>query len=76
MSVSMAIFTFLNCWAISLFLVLPFAMKYGVHTRSDDYVAAPKHIAWKKIVIMNTILSVVITATIAIIIKTGIVPVR
>jgi predicted secreted protein len=76
MTVSMAIFTYINVWCIALFLALPFCIERGPAESSRDYIGAPKRIAWKKIVVIDTIMSLVITATIALVIKTGIVPVH
>lgn len=76
MSVSMAIFTFINVWCVTLFLALPFGIETGPRDNTSEYEAAPRRIDWKKIVVIDTLLSLVITAAIAIIIKTGIVPVR
>lgn len=76
MSVSMAIFTFINVWCVALFLALPFGIETGPRGNASEYAAAPRRINWKKIVIIDTLLSIVITAAIALIIKTGIVPVR
>ena len=65
MNISMAIFTFLNTWCIALFLVLPFFAK------TDR-----RPIPWKKIMVVDTIISFIIVAAIALIIKSGIVAVH
>ncbi len=70
MSVSFAIFTFINVWWVTLFFVLPF----GVRADADKgvgYVAAPKARRWKKVVLINSLVSVVVTAIIAVMIANG-----
>lgn len=76
MSLSMAVFTFLNVWCVTLFISLPLGIVREKHESAMEYEAAPKRIYWRKIAIINTIIAVIVTAALAIIIKTGIVPVR
>jgi predicted secreted protein len=76
MSIAMAIFTFLNVWCITLFATLPMYIIRGRHENPTEYEAAPKHIYWRRLFITNSCIALGLTATIALIIKTGIVPVR
>ena len=76
MTLPWAIFTLVNSWFICLFIVLPLSVERGRHDSSLDYEAAPKKIRWKKILLLNTLVACVLTAAIALVIKTGIVPVK
>lgn len=76
MSISLAFFTFLNAWCVSLFLAFPFSIEMGEKAEGIDYVAAPKRIRWKKLLLIATAIAVAFTLTLALIIKSGIVSVR
>ena len=76
MTLPMAIFTFLTSWCITLFAVLPLGIERGQHDAEMEYKAAPKRIRWKRIALINTLLALAVTALLALVIKTGIVPVR
>ena len=79
MPLTFAFFTFLNAWWIMLFVAIPFSTKYEEITEKqalEGYRAAPKAIYWKKAAIIATILAVLITITLALVIKSGIVPVK
>ena len=76
MTIPLAVFTVVVTWCISLVAVLPLVIERGSHDSPLDYVAAPKRIRWKKLLVVNTLLALLLTAAIALIIKTGIVPVR
>ena len=76
MSILMAIFTFVNVWCITLFATLPMGIARGTHETALEYESAPKKIYWRRIAIINTLVALVVTAIIAIIIKTGIIPVK
>lgn len=76
MSVAMAIFTFINVWCVTLFVTLPMGISRGEHESALEYEASPKKIYWRRIISLNTVIALVVTATIALIIETGIVPVR
>ncbi len=76
MSLTFAIFTFLNAWAVALFLAFPFSIEMPEKQEGMDYVAAPKKIHWKKMAIIATVIAATFTLTLAIVIKSGIVPVR
>jgi predicted secreted protein len=76
MSFSMAIFTFINVWCVTLFATLPMSIVRGDHQTAMEYQAAPKKIIWRRIAIINTIVALIVTAAIALVIKTGIVPVK
>jgi predicted secreted protein len=76
MSLSMTIFTFLNAWWISLFMVLPLSIERGERSSELEYAAAPKRIHWRRIMVVTTLLAVFFTAALALLIKSGIIPVR
>lgn len=76
MSLSMAFFTFLNAWFVMLFFVVPFFVK-PAQTRSEvEYAAAPQALKWKKLLICNTLASLVVTAVLALIIHSHIFVIR
>jgi len=74
MSVSMALFTFLNAWWVMLFFTLPFGIEPSGEGASNP--AAPKQPQWKKKLIITTILAAFVTLALALIIKSGIIPLR
>ncbi len=80
MPLTFAAFTFLNAWWIMLFIAIPFSVKYADESEnipaSEKYVAAPKSIQWKKAIIIATILATLVTLILALVIKSGIVPVK
>lgn len=76
MSIWMALFTFINAWCITLFAVLPTSIEHGPHDSAMDYEAAPKRINWRRIIRINTIVALLVTAALALVIKTGIVPLK
>lgn len=61
MSLSMAAFTYLNAWWISLFLVLPFSPEPG---------------RWKKKIVAVSVVAAMITGGIALLLESGLVPLR
>jgi len=74
MTLSTALFTFINVWCLTLFFVFAFSVKPENKTSPLDYVAAPKSLAWKKIVLLNTAISFGITLIIALVIKCRLIP--
>ena len=76
MSISMAIFTFINVWWIALFAVLPFGVKAETSPSLTDYAAAPRAPQWKKLFALNTVISVAITLTLMLIINSHMFPLR
>lgn len=76
MTLSMAIFTFINAWWISVFLMLPFSIETPEKADEHTTPAAPKKIHWKRIVTGATLLAFFFTLTLALVIKSGIVPVK
>jgi predicted secreted protein len=81
MTVSFAFFTFLNAFWIMAFIAIPFSIKYeekpeGEKPAIEGYAAAPKTIYWKKAIIIAIILALLVTLVLALIIKSGIVPVK
>lgn len=72
MSLSMALFTFINGWWIMLFFVIPFMIEPASQERdATDYAAAPKRIYWKKAVIATTIASAAVTVLLALLMASG-----
>jgi predicted secreted protein len=76
-----AFFTFLNAWWVMIFVAVPLSIKYASGNErppgaEEGYAAAPKVINWKKAVIIASILALAITVALALVIKSGIVPVR
>ena len=76
MTVSFALFTFVNAWWILLFAVLPFYTVPSQNPTSLEYPAAPKKMPWKKVLLANTLLSAAVTALIALIMASGLIPMR
>ena len=78
MSWLMAIFVFLNAWWVVLFITLPLGIEPASKNPEPgmEYIAAPRRIHWRKIFIWNTALALGCTALLALVIESGIVPVR
>jgi predicted secreted protein len=80
MGPSFAFFTFLNAFWIMAFIAIPFSTEYeqvGEKKENNyNYAAAPKKIYWKKVVTIAAILAIIITAGIALVIKSGIIPLK
>jgi predicted secreted protein len=72
MSLSLGFFTFLNAWWIMLFFVLPFHIRKNDRDTDIAYAAAPATPPWRRIIIINTALSLAITAILAVIINSGV----
>mgnify|MGYP002785121867 CR=1 FL=1 len=72
MSLSFIAFTYLNLWWVSLFLCWPFCVEAKPEGEKNenalDYTSAPKVIYWKKMLVLTSVVSAVITAFIAVII--------
>ncbi len=69
-----AFFTFLNAWWIMFFIAIAFSIESrndndAVNKPEEGYAAAPKHIYWKKAITIATVLAVLVTASIAVIIR-------
>ena len=69
-----AFFTFLNAWWIMLFIAIAFSIESrndgdAASKPEEGYAGAPKHIYWKKAITIATVLAVLVTASLAIIIK-------
>ncbi len=75
MSISMAVFTFINGWCLALFLMLPFSIEAPGKQEGIGYAGAPKKIRWKRLLWGTTIIAVLLTVTLALVIKSGILPV-
>jgi predicted secreted protein len=73
MSLSMAIFTFINAWWIMLFMVLPFGVERPENRDKVEYAAAPKAVRWKKKFLVAAVLAAAVTALLAVIINSGLV---
>lgn len=64
-----------------MFVAIPFSTKYAQETEkkpqaSEGYIAAPQTIYWKKAIIIAMILALIVTLALALVIKSGIVPVK
>ena len=70
----MGILTFANVWCLMLFFVLAFSARPDSDALPLDYVAAPKALRWKKMLRLNTLLSIGVTLVIAFIVKSGLIP--
>jgi predicted secreted protein len=73
MSLSMAVFTFINAWWIMLFFVMPFGVKTAESRNEHEYAAAPKAINWKKMLAINTVLALLATGGLAWLIHSGLI---
>lgn len=76
MSLIMGIFTLINAWCLSVFLMLPFSIEAAGKQEGINYAAAPKKILWKRLLWGATILSILLTVALALVIKSGMVSVR
>ena len=76
MSISFAFFTFLNAWFVALFLAFPFSVEIAENYDALEYHAAPKRIRWKRLFTIATVVAITFTLGLAIVIKSGILPVR
>ena len=74
MSPSMAFFTFLNAWWISLFLVVPFFVKSAENPAAHEYKASPQPVPWKKVLLVDTLVALAATVLLALIIGSGYFP--
>ena len=68
MTISFAIFTFINVWWITLFAVLPFHARRDEHT-GVGYKAAPQTPNWKKLCLINSAISLAVTGLLALLIQ-------
>jgi predicted secreted protein len=75
MSVTMAVFTFLNAWWICLFMALPFGREDGTK-ENIAYNASPARFNWKKSFKIATLLAALFTVALALIINYELVPLR
>ena len=76
MSLSMAIFTFINAWWIMLFFVLPFGIQRPNQHSATEYAAAPKPVSWKKKFMITSLLAFVVTIVLAVVINSGLINVH
>lgn len=76
MTVSFFLFTLLNVWFVTLFLVVPFFVQNEDKPADMDYVAAPKAQRWKKTLLVNTLVAFIATGGIALMIHFDVVPLR
>jgi len=74
MTISMTLFTFVNIWCLLMFAVTPFFIRPAENHAAHEYAAAPKSIGWKKALLVNTLLAVIVTAALAMLIRSGIIP--
>jgi predicted secreted protein len=76
MSLSMGIFTFVNAWFLMLFFTMPFFVRPALERSKVEYAAAPQALRWKKMLITNTVVSLVVTVLLALVMYSGWIPVR
>ena len=76
MSLSMGFFTFFNAWFLMLFFVSPFFVRPATERNALDYAAAPQAMKWKKLLLVNTLVSIVVTLLLALVINSGIFEMR
>jgi predicted secreted protein len=77
MTLGFAFLTFINAWWIALFAVIPFHVDFSQQGRDRaDYVAAPTRINWKKICLRTTLVAALLTLALALLLESGIVPLR
>ena len=76
MTLSFALFTYINVWWITLFFVLPFGVRRDAAQSPLDYAVAPKAHKWKKLLIINSLISLGLTALIAGMIHAGVVSLK
>ena len=76
MTLSMTLFTFINTWWIMLFFVWPFAIVAADRPTQDEYAAAPKSINWKRLLVIDTLVSIAVTAGLAALMGSGVVSLR
>lgn len=71
MTPSFAVFTFFNTWWVMLFFVLPFFARPNQAPSQLQYAAAPETPRWKKVVLVNSLVSLAVTLLLALIINSG-----
>jgi predicted secreted protein len=76
MSLSFAIFTFLNVWWVMLFMLLPVGIKTPRTRGEGDYAAAPRPHRWKRLFLINSAASLVVTLLIALLVNSGAIPLK
>jgi len=69
-----ALFTFVNVWFVTFFFVLAFVVKPDPDASAIEYKAAPKALPWKKVIRINSLISLGITLILALLIKSQLVP--
>jgi predicted secreted protein len=76
MTLSFGIFTFINVWWVMLFMVLPVGVRMSASRTNLEYAAAPQPHKWKKLFIINSIISFFVTLMIALLIHYDAVPLK
>ncbi|NBO19208.1 MAG: DUF1467 family protein [Proteobacteria bacterium] len=71
MSLSLGIFTFINAWCVTLFFVMPFFVVRDETAADSDYAAAPKTPKWRRVVLVNSLVALVVTLIVAGVIESG-----
>lgn len=71
MSISMGFLTFFNSWFVMLFFVSPFFVRPATERGKLDYAAAPQAMQWKKLLLANTLVSIVVTVLLVLLINSG-----
>lgn len=76
MSISMALFTYLNAWFVSLFFTLPFFARTPRNSEGLGYAAAPETPAWRRVLTINSLLALMLTGVLAIVMSSGLISLR
>lgn len=71
MSLSLDFFTFLNCWFLTLFMVVPFFVRPNEKRDVLEYAAAPRALPWKKVLLVNTLVSFLMAVAITLVVQSN-----
>lgn len=76
MKLTYILFIYLNAWFVCLFMVLPFFVKAQDKEGGEGYAAAPRAIVWRRGLIINSLVAVVVTGAVAWLIQSGLINVK
>ncbi len=71
MTLSLGALSFITSWCILLFVVLPFYIRPERQKSEMDYAAAPAPVPWRRVFLVNTILSLLFTLALALVVNSG-----
>jgi predicted secreted protein len=75
MSLSLGVFVFINAWCLTLFMVVPF-FTTSEEKEGSNYVAAPKALKWRRVIVANSLVALVATLAVMGVIESGLLPMR